>query len=85
MQHRVTYSCLVVIVVAISSFTVVAQQPNATDEDTAVGGIVDGIIKPFLSQHHIPGAIVGVSLRGKEYFFPMERLRMLATRSRSIR
>jgi CubicO group peptidase (beta-lactamase class C family) len=53
-----------------SLLTAAQQKPNGTDQEAAVRKVVDGIMQPFLNQHHIPGAIVGVSLQGKDYFFP---------------
>jgi CubicO group peptidase (beta-lactamase class C family) len=51
--------------------TAVAQQPAiGGGEQSAIKRIVDGIIEPYLSLNHLPGAIVGVSLRGQRYYFP---------------
>ncbi len=59
-----------VIVVCLASMMVVAQQkPAGADQEATIRQIVDGILQPFLSEHHIPGAIVGVSIHGKSYFF----------------
>ena len=48
-----------------------AQQPVAPDgERAALKSVVDGIIEPYLSLNRLPGAIVGVSVRGHRYYFP---------------
>ena len=48
-----------------------AQQPVAPDgERAALKSVVDGIIEPYLSLNRLPGAIVGVSVRGRRYYFP---------------
>lgn len=43
--------------------------PNAGDEEAVVKQVVDRIMQPYLSQNYIPGAIVGVSLHRRRYFF----------------
>jgi CubicO group peptidase (beta-lactamase class C family) len=43
--------------------------PNAGDEEAVVKQVVDRIMLPYLSQNDIPGAIVGVSLHRRRYFF----------------
>ena len=60
----------VVLFVFVSLPAVSQQAPVAAGEEARIKQIVDGIIQPFLSQHHIPGAIVGVSSHGHDYFFP---------------
>jgi len=65
--RRVVLSVLVSALVAVTQPTQPAQA--APDEDT-VKQIVDGYMKPFLAKRNIPGAIVGVSIKGHEYFFP---------------
>jgi CubicO group peptidase (beta-lactamase class C family) len=39
------------------------------DEEAVVKQAVDRIVQPYLGQNSIPGAIVGVSLHGRRYFF----------------
>ena len=71
MRQSGTYFRLAVVLLLLTPMLAAAQQqPNSTGQEAAIQQMVDGIIKPFLSQHHIPGAIVGVSLHGKTYFFP---------------
>src|SRR5262245_11951641 len=43
--------------------------PDAGDEEARVKQVVDRIMHPYLSRNYIPGAIVGVSLQGRRYFF----------------
>ena len=43
--------------------------PNAGDEEAGVKRVVDRIMHPYLNRNYIPGAIVGVSLHGRRYFF----------------
>ena len=43
--------------------------PDAGDEEAGVRRVVDRIMQPYLSENDIPGAIVGVSLHGRRYFF----------------
>ena len=43
--------------------------PDAGDEEAGARQVVDRIMQPYLSQNSIPGAIVGVSLHGRRYFF----------------
>ena len=60
-----------VIITGLAFLPAVAQQPRpgTSGDETSIKQVVDGIIQPFLSEHHIPGAIVGVSIHGKSYFF----------------
>jgi CubicO group peptidase (beta-lactamase class C family) len=46
-----------------------AQRPSAGDEDSTIKQVVDRYMQPFLTQHNIPGAIVGVSIQSRRYFF----------------
>ena len=63
----------IVLFVFMAALVTVAQPPQqarvVADEGT-VRQIVDGYMKPFLAKRKIPGAIVGVSIKGQEYFFP---------------
>src|SRR5262245_1433247 len=43
--------------------------PNTGDDEAIVKQVVDRIMQPYLSQNDIPGAIVGVSLHRRRYFF----------------
>ena len=43
--------------------------PDAGDEEARVKQVVDRIMHPYLNRNYIPGAIVGVSLHGRRYFF----------------
>ena len=43
----------------------------AQEEEAVVRREVDRIMRPYLDQHRIPGAIVGVSLRGRRHFFSL--------------
>jgi hypothetical protein len=42
-----------------------AQQPSAGSEESTIKQVVDTYMQPFLAQHQIPGAIVGVSIQGR--------------------
>ncbi len=59
----------VIVLCCFACVMAAAPQKDGTDQETAIRQIVDGIIQPFLSEHHIPGAVVGVSIHGKSYFF----------------
>jgi len=72
-MHRCSERLRVVLLVLLltASLAVAQQQSgNASGEEARIKKIVDGIIQPFLSRNHIPGAIVGVSSHGHDYFFP---------------
>lgn len=62
-------STVIVLCCLVSMMAVAQQKSDGSDQEASIRQIVDGILKPFLSEHHIPGAIVGVSIRGKSYFF----------------
>ncbi len=57
--------CLLILLPAVAQ----QPQPRASSDEASIKQVVDGIIQPFLTQYHIPGAIVGVSIHGKSYFF----------------
>jgi len=57
------------LLIVLAAITAVAQGPAAGGDNPAIKRTVDGIMQPYLSQNHLPGAIVGVSLHGKRYFF----------------
>jgi CubicO group peptidase (beta-lactamase class C family) len=44
--------------------------PPCAIEELCIQQTVDAIVQPYLSQSRIPGAIVGVSIHGRRYFFP---------------
>jgi CubicO group peptidase (beta-lactamase class C family) len=46
-----------------------AQQPSSGGEESTIKQVVDTYMQPFLAQHKIPGAIVGVSIQGRRHFF----------------
>jgi hypothetical protein len=48
---------------------ITAQQPSAGSEESTIKQVVDSYMQPFLTQHDIPGAVVGVSIKGRRYFF----------------
>jgi CubicO group peptidase (beta-lactamase class C family) len=63
----------VVLFILMNALVAVAhppQQGQAAPDESTVKQIVDGYMKQFLGQHKIPGAIVAVSIKGHEYFFP---------------
>ena len=74
MRWRISGWWLGVGVVFLTSLIAVAQQPgmgsSASGEDARIKQVVDGIMQPYMTQHQIPGAIVGVSSHGHDYFFP---------------
>jgi hypothetical protein len=41
----------------------------AQADEAVIRRVVDRVMRPYLSQHQIPGAIVGASLHGRRYFF----------------
>ena len=46
-----------------------AQAAASPDEQANVKQVVDSLMQPFLTQNNAPGAIVGVSIGGRRYFF----------------
>ena len=62
----------VIVVLMFRSLPAIAQQqpgPHSSGDEASIKQVVDGIIQPYLTQNQIPGAIVGVSIHGKSYFF----------------
>jgi len=53
----------------VSLPTMSAQPPAADNEEMAIRQAVNTYIRPFLAKNQIPGAIVGVSIHGRRYFF----------------
>ena len=71
---RVGFVFTILFLAGITAFAQAPQRqlsvgPNAGDEEAVVKQVVDRIMQPYLSQNYIPGAIVGVSLHGRRYFF----------------
>lgn len=65
--------CTTVCAVLTSLLAVAQAQrsgPIAPVEKTKIKQVVDGIIQPYMAQHQISGVIVGISIHGREYFFP---------------
>jgi CubicO group peptidase (beta-lactamase class C family) len=46
------------------------QLPNVSSQAGHVQQVVNEFIQPYLIKYKIPGAIVGVSVKGQRYFFP---------------
>ncbi len=63
-----------VLAVILTSLMAAVQQPrtstNSPYDESKIKQVVDQFIQPFMTQHQIPGVIVGVSIHGQEYFFP---------------
>ena len=71
---RFGFGFTILFLAGITAFAQAAQGqlsvgPNAGDEEAVVKQMVDRIMQPYLSQNYIPGAIVGVSLHRRRYFF----------------
>src|SRR5262249_41550829 len=71
---RVGFGFTILFLAGITAFAQPAQRqlsvgPNASDAEDVVKQMVDRIMQPYLSQNYIPGAIVGVSLHRRRYFF----------------
>jgi CubicO group peptidase (beta-lactamase class C family) len=71
---RFGFGFTILFLAGITAFAQAAQGqlsvgPNAGDEEAVVKQVVDRIMQPYLSQNYIPGAIVGVSLHRRHYFF----------------
>ncbi|WP_250469823.1 MULTISPECIES: serine hydrolase [unclassified Caballeronia] len=52
---------------ACATLPATAQQP--ADDSAAIRQVVDTYLQPLLTSHQAAGAIVGVSLRGKRYYY----------------
>ena len=57
------------LVLTICTVAVAQQSATSSGDEATIKRIVDGIIQPYLTQNHFPGAIVGVSLHGHRYYF----------------
>src|SRR5450631_1214997 len=49
--------------------TCIAAQPQAGNEEQKVREVVSAVMHEYMTTHKVPGAIVGVSLHGRRYFF----------------
>jgi CubicO group peptidase (beta-lactamase class C family) len=65
---RVGLAFTILLLAGIAVFAQPAQW-QSSDEEAVVKDVVDRIMHPYLDQNDIPGAIVGVSLHGRRYFF----------------
>jgi CubicO group peptidase (beta-lactamase class C family) len=59
-----------ILFLSLFSTAVLAQSATVNNEQAALKRVVDGIMQPYLTLERLPGAIVGVSLRGQRYYFP---------------
>jgi CubicO group peptidase (beta-lactamase class C family) len=70
---RVGFGFAFLFLSVITAFAQAEQQlglgPDAGDEEAVVKQVVDRIMQPYLRRNYIPGAIVGVSLHRRRYFF----------------
>ena len=74
MDCRRTQPWVVIVGMVLTALLSIAQQanagPGASGDEARIKQVVDGIMQAFMTQHQVPGAIVGVSSHGHDYFFP---------------
>ncbi|WP_250511749.1 serine hydrolase [Caballeronia sp. GACF4] len=61
------HTALALLLTACATLPAAAQQP--ADDSAAIRQVVDTYLQPLLSSHQAAGAIVGVSLHGKRYYY----------------
>ena len=61
---------VVILLLAVTGVAQPASSANAVGDEARIRQVVDGIMQPYLARKALPGAIVGVSSHGRDYFFP---------------
>ena len=66
------YCARAIFVLLMFSTVVLAQSPPTpnTGDEAKIKHVVDGIMEPYMTLERFPGAIVGVSIHGRRYYFP---------------